>query len=607
MLAPLLVFATLLFGAVEAKDQDESSTTYDFVIVGGGTSGLVVAHRLSEMADVTVAVIEAGDSVLNNRNVTNVQGYGLSFGSSIDWAYQTEDQKYAGGTKQIMRAGKAIGGTSTINGMSYTRAQKVQIDNWEQVGNKGWTWDSLLPYYKKSEAFEVPTPDQIAHGADYYINYHGENGPLKVGWPNMMTNSSMLSILDETFQTLGLPYNRDVNGGNMVGLTAHPDTIDREANVRHDAARAYYWPIEGRSNLKIISNTYANKIIWANLSSSEAVAVGVEVTGPDGGEIIYASKEVILSAGSLKSSVILELSGIGNPDILNKYDIPVMVNISSVGEKLQDQTNNGLAYEGTEFWLGTPTFSALPSVDQLYGKNVSAVASAINSSLATYAKSVANASNGAVQEANLLSAFQLQHDLIFKSKVPFAEIVYLPIAHSFASEYWALLPFSRGSIHISSADAMQPASINPNYFMFQPDLDFQADVARYIRYTFATAPLSDLVSDEFSPGLDHVPKDASEDVWTSWVKSTYRSNYHPVGTASMLPRDKGGVVSPELKVYGTRNVRVIDASVLPFQLCGHLTSTLYAVAEMASDLIKKKYIPRANTPKMAAVNKTMPH
>lgn len=404
--------------------------------------------------------------------------------------------------------------------MSYTRAQKVQIDSWEKVGNKGWNWDSLMPYYKKSEGFEVPTPDQIARGADYYISYHGESGPLKVGWPIMMTNSSMLPILDETFQKIGVPYNRDVNGGNMVGLTAHPNTVDREANVRHDAARAYYWPFEARHNLKIISNTHANKILWANESNSEAVAIGVEVIGPDGGETIYASKEVILSAGSLKSSVILEHSGIGNPEILGKYNIPVVVNISTVGENLQDQTNNGLAYEGREFWLGSPTFSALPSADQLYGKNVSAVASFVNSSLADYAKAVANSSNGAVQEANLLSAFQLQYDLVFKSQVPYAEIVFVPIAHSFSSEYWPLLPFSRGSIHIKSADASQPASINPNYFMFEQDLNSQADVARYIRNIFETAPLSDLVGDEFSPSLDHVPVNASESEWTSWAKST---------------------------------------------------------------------------------------
>ncbi|KAJ5767246.1 uncharacterized protein N7511_004862 [Penicillium nucicola] len=587
---PTLALVSLLLGAAKARNQDGSPTRYDFVIVGGGTSGLVVANRLSEMTGYTVAVIEAGDSVLNNANVTDVSGYGRSFGTNIDWAYVTENQTYAGGKKQIMRAGKAIGGTSVINGMSYTRAETVQIDLWEKVGNKGWNWNSLFPYYKKSEGFQVPTPDQVAAGADYYISYHGEKGPLKVGWPRMMTNGSVLPVLDETLSQLGVPYNRDINGGNMVGVTSHPNTVDSEANIREDAARAYFWPFENRSNLKIITNTRANKIIWGEDSDGLAVATGVVVTGPHGDETIYASKEVILSAGSLKSSALLELSGIGNPDILTKYDIPIKVNISTVGENLQDQTNNGLSYAGREFWIGGPTFSALPSAEQIYGGRVSGLASSIKDSLEDYAKAVANSSNGAVQEENVLEAFQLQYDLIFKSRVPYAEIVFLPIGHRFSAEYWPLLPFSRGSVHIQSADSSQPPAINPNYFMFEQDLDVQANVAKFIRKAFETDPLSDLVADEFSPGLERVPSNASDPTWRDWAKSTYRSNFHPVGTASMLPRDKGGVVNSELKVYGTRNVRVIDASVLPFQICGHLTSTLYAVAEMASDLIKRRYI-----------------
>ena len=270
--------------------------------------------------------------------------------------------------------------------MTYTRAQSVQIDAWESVGNGGWNWNNLLPYYKKSEDFQVPTLDQIDHGADYFIRYHGENGPVKVGWPKLMTNSSMLPVLDETLSEVGVPYDRDVNDGTMVGLTSHPNTIDRDANIRHDAARAYYWPYEDRSNLKIISNTQANKIIWAEGSQSEAIAIGVEITGDNGTEVIHASKEVILSAGSLKSPLLLELSGIGNPNILKKFDIPVKVNISTVGENLQDQTNNGLSYDGREFWLGSPTFSVLPSVEHIYGDNVSSVASAVNSSLSDYAK-----------------------------------------------------------------------------------------------------------------------------------------------------------------------------------------------------------------------------
>jgi choline dehydrogenase-like flavoprotein len=326
-------------------------------------------------------------------------------------------------------------------------------------------------------------------------------------------------VLDETFQQLGVSYNRDINGGSMVGLTVHPDTIDRVRNVRHDAARAYYWPYENRSNLKIISNTYANKIIWDNTSDTEAVAVGVEVTGVDGVETIYAAKEVILSAGSLKSPVILELSGIGNPDVLTKHEIPLKVNLSSVGENLQDQTNNGLSYEGKEFWLGLPTFSVLPSAEDIYGDDYSAVSSAVNSTLADYAKNVSVFSNGAVQEANVLAALQLQYDLVFKSHVPFAEIVLLPIGHSFSAEYWPLLPFSRGSIHVKSSDAAQLPSINPNYFMFEQDLKSQVDVARYIRKAFKVAPLADFVGEDYAPGVEHVPENASQSIWESWIMS----------------------------------------------------------------------------------------
>ncbi|KAJ5611034.1 hypothetical protein N7510_007753 [Penicillium lagena] len=590
ILISTVALAAIFIGAAEAKNTTDSAKYYDFVIVGGGTSGLVVANRLSELKDVTVAVIEAGDSVLNNAHVSNIMGYGQTFGTAIDWAYETENQTYAGGSKQIIRAGKAIGGTSTINGMSYTRAQDVQIDAWEAFGNKGWNWESLLPYYKKSEGFQAPTLDQVSNGADYYSSYHGEGGPLKVGWPTEITNHNVLSVLDETFKQLGVPYNRDVNSGNMVGLSIHPDTVDREANVREDAARAYFFPYANRSNLNIFTNTYANKIIWANNSYNEAVAIGVDVSGIVGVDTIYASQEVILSAGALKSPMLLELSGIGNPDILRKHNIPVKVNIPTVGENLQDQTNNGLSYDGEDFWLGLPTFSALPSAAQLYGNGISTVASKVNSSLASYAKAVANFSNGAVHEANVLSAFQLQYDLIFKSQVPYAEIVFLPIADTFSAEYWPLLPFSRGSVHISSANSSAPAAIIPNYFMFDQDLTTQIDVARYIRKAFGIAPLSDLVLDENAPGLNLLPEDASDSDWADWVKSSCEQvKLPPRRNSQHAPREKGGVVNPELKVYGTSNVRVIDASVLPFQLCGHLTSTIYAVAERASDLIKKKY------------------
>ncbi|KAJ5115535.1 hypothetical protein N7526_011416 [Penicillium atrosanguineum] len=588
MLAPSLSITALVLGAAASSHHDLPSQ-YDYVIVGGGTSGLVVANRLSEIKNVSVAVIESGDSVLNNANVTDVMGYGLAFGTEIDWAYETSNQTYAGGMKQTIRAGKAIGGTSAINGMSYTRAEDAQIDNWEHVGNKGWGWEMLLPYYRKSEGFHIPTQDQASHGASYIAKFHGRSGPLKVGWPNSLTNSSVFFALNGTMSQLGLKYNPDVNSGKMVGFTSHPDTVDRERNVREDAARAYYWPYEGRSNLKIISNALANRILWAHTTHGEAVAIGVEYSTVYGVERVYASKEVILSAGSLRSPQLLELSGIGNPDILNKHNISTKVALPAVGENLQDQTNNGLSWESRDTLTGLATFSSLISVNDLYGDNVSAVESLVNNNLGLYARSLSKKSNGAVKESNLLDALKIQRDLIFKSLVPYAEIVFAPSGRLFSCEYWPLQPFSRGSVHIESANASQSPNIDPNYFMFEQDIDVQASVAQYIRKIFDTAPLKSIVRDELTPGLDNLPENASNSAWDSWVKANYRPNYHPVGTASMLPREKGGVVSPELIVYGTKNVRVVDASILPYQISGHLTSTLYAIAEKASDLIKESW------------------
>ncbi|RAL02814.1 GMC family oxidoreductase [Aspergillus ibericus CBS 121593] len=474
--------------------------------------------------------------------------------------------------------------------MSYTRAENAQIDNWERVGNKGWNWKNLLQYYKKSEAFEVPTQDQTAHGATYDPKYHGENGPLKVGWPTAMTNSSVFTVLNDTMDHLGIHYNPDANSGKMVGFTTHPDTLDRANNIREDAARAYYWPYESRSNLKIITNTHANRIIWSNTTTphDDALATGIEVTGPYGTETIYAAHEIILSAGALRSPALLELSGIGNPSILHHHNIPLTVALPTVGENLQDQTNNALSWSSSDPLTGLATFSALTSVTHLYGPNTAALAASINASLPAYAHALATASHGALNESTLLEAFHLQHDLIFTSEVPYAEIVFAPSGSSFAVEYWPLQPFSRGSVHITSNNASDLPAINPNYFMFDQDISAQTDVARFIRKALATAPLSGIVGEEVSPGTT-LPANASDATWKEWVLEHYRPNYHPVGTASMLPREKGGVVDAELRVYGTKNVRVVDASVLPFQLSGHLTSTLYAVAEKAADLIRGGY------------------
>ncbi|PQE04602.1 Glucose oxidase protein [Rutstroemia sp. NJR-2017a BBW] len=289
------------------------SETFDFVIIGGGTSGLVVANRLSAL-NVTVAIIEAGASVRNNSNVTRVDGFTLALNTPIDWQYQSTNQSYAGGQTIGYHAGKALGGTSTLNGMTYTRAPAVQIDSWEKVGNPGWNWQNLFPYYKKSENFTYPTPAQVSAGASFDPNFHGKNGPLNVGYAYDLINGSLQAEVAASWKALGVKHNKDINGGFMNGYTVAQSTLDREQNVREDAARAYYYPVEERRNLKVFLRTNARRIVWVDCDeSAEVTARGVEVILENGDlEVIEARREVIVSAGTLRSPTILEHSGVGN-------------------------------------------------------------------------------------------------------------------------------------------------------------------------------------------------------------------------------------------------------------------------------------------------------
>ena len=197
------------------------------------------------------------------------------------------------------------------------RAEKAQIDSWAQLGNPGWSWDDLFPYYIKSEGFSIPSLQQeVESGASFVEADHGANGPLKVGYLYGMFNGSFHQVVEETWGSLGIPHNEDVNGGSVRGFTVFQSTVDRDTNLREDAARAYYWPFQQRENLKVFMNTTVNRIVWKENDDGDGcvVANGVEVTDANGAlSILRASKEVIVSAGSLRTPTILELSGIGNP------------------------------------------------------------------------------------------------------------------------------------------------------------------------------------------------------------------------------------------------------------------------------------------------------
>ncbi|KAJ0420560.1 hypothetical protein BJY00DRAFT_284080 [Aspergillus carlsbadensis] len=480
--------------------------------------------------------------------------------------------------------------------MTYIRPESSQIDAWAtSLKSPGWSWLNLWPYYLKSESFTPPTNAQItAGGASYNPAYHGHTGPVNVGYQYGLLNGTLASLANETWQALGVPFNRDPNGGDLRGFFVWPQTVDREANVREDACRAYFYPVRERENLFMLKGR-VDRILWAGTdgeTEGKVVAEGVQYTDPDDGSIrtIYAEKEVILSAGAVRSPAILELSGVGNPDILTPLNIPIVIPLPAVGENAIDQPNNFISYTTNHSFTGLAPYVTYMTAHDLLGPNEApSIAARISSQIPTWSRTAAAASHHAISAKSIEYLFRTQHDIIFNKSVPFIEILTTAMGSNVGSAFFILLPFSRGSVHVSSADPNVYPDIDPRYLSIDWDLELQGKVAEVVRRFWDTAPVKDIVGEPVQPSLQEVPSNASGAEWEGWVRRSFSPNHHLLGTAAMLPRELGGVVDPQLVVYGTENVRVVDASVLPTQVSGHLTSILYGVAERAADLVKERW------------------
>ncbi|KAH8204233.1 hypothetical protein TruAng_001653 [Truncatella angustata] len=562
-----------------------SCETFDYVIVGGGTAGLVLANRLSEDPSSTVVVIEAGTDVRDYPNVTRIDNPGLDYiNGSIDYQYSSVPQDGLGNRSLLYHAGKGLGGTSNINGMDYIRGDKAQFDAWETLGNEGWNWDNLFPYFIRSENFTVPTAAQVASGASYEPEFHGEQGFLTTGFSPGLSNSSFYDDYLQSGIELGIPRNPDVGSGLTEGLSVFPQTLDPVTGTREPSARAYYQPVEDRPNLKVIQGT-VNRITWGETYGKDILATGIEYTNTLG-ELsqVGVAKEVIVSAGTFRSPLILEASGIGNPAILSSHNIETRVKLPGVGEGMQDQQLVSLVYLSSKDITGTTPYATFANAEDIFGNDASSIAETTEAELATWAQTVSTSLNGAISAEALETRFQVQHDLIFKDNATFVEII--PIASSgvIGTAFWTLLPFSWGSVHLNTSSAADYPVISPNFITLDFDKDVLTAAGRRLRQLWNTAPLSGWVADQ--AGLGIPPLNATDDTWLQYIISGVSTNYHSIGTCAMLPRDLEGVVDSGLKVYGTRNVRVVDASVVPIQMSGHPTATLYGLAERAADLIK---------------------
>ncbi|KAJ3864355.1 hypothetical protein EV359DRAFT_81522 [Lentinula novae-zelandiae] len=584
--------------------------SYNYVIVGGGTAGLVLAARLTEMTNVTVGVIEAGFLRVGDPKVDTPAfiGQGL-LDPDYDWSFQTVPQTHVSERNIAISRGKMLGGSSGLNFMIWQHGSQRDYDSWAQLGiSNGWDWDGILPYILKAETVTPSPVGALGYSGRVGTNndFEGRSGPLPIQYNNFY--SPFESPYAQALEALGVPFNPDPDAGNSTGLFNSAACVDVNTGNRTYSPVSYFLPNQARTNLVVLQGAQVTKI---NLTpGSSAVATGVEFV-VDG--ITYnanATTEVVLSAGTIQTPQLLELSGIGNPTILEQYGIPLIISNSDVGENYQDHTHVVSQFEVTDPTM--PTTNLL-NTNATFQQEQDALYLDDHTGIYTYTASdvsfhpmqqffspIELASSIAQLQSEIAAAnlsewqtkqFQIQLSDLEAGTVGQMELLFFAgdIGGGAASgtEYVDILNFgsrhfSRGSVHIGSADPLAAPLIDPNFFQFTIDKEVVVKGTQIARNVTQTAPLSSFIKTPINPSTNVT----SEADFEQFVLENVGTEWHPVGTASLGPQGAGGVVNDNLIVYGTSNLRVVDASVIPLQIASHIQSTVYAIAEKAADIIK---------------------
>ncbi|KAF8153936.1 GMC oxidoreductase [Crassisporium funariophilum] len=594
---------------------DVSQKSFDYVVVGGGTAGLTLATRLSEDPSLSILVLEAGEANLDDPKIVMPGQFAQTFmNPKYDWGFMTTKQKHSNDQQKLWARGKGLGGSSGMNFYCWVKPPAADIDAFEKLGNPGWNWADYQKYSMKSETFHAPSKeitDLYPHTFD--LSLRGTSGPIQTTIPSHI--STVDAIYQQTVVNKGLKTIKDPYGGDITGTWMASVNLDPKDWSRSYSASAYLRPNLTRKNLTVLTEAFVTRVLFGDTTDSQDLtATGVEFLYNDKVYAVKANKEVVLSAGAIKDPQILELSGIGRADILSKIGVDLKLELPGVGENVQEHHFFGISFElnpntphETFDLMADPTYAEEAKRLYALGKGLQRTAIA---SFSYFPVSAANPKDtpaiiDKLEEevkardakgelpAGLKEQLDIQIAVLRDDTLPDCEIAAFPGFFTSSSKpepgksYITILPMvnhpiSRGTIHAVSKDAKDHPEMDPHYFECDTDLEIMVQQFKFARSFADVEPWKSAVVREVDPG----PLVQSDEEIRDYIKNTHSSTWHTAGSCSMLPRNKLGVVDPQLKVYGTTNLRIVDISIIPLHIAAHTQATAYVIGEKAADIIK---------------------
>ncbi|MEM7801794.1 MAG: choline dehydrogenase [Chloroflexota bacterium] len=518
---------------------------YDYIIVGAGSAGCVVANRLSAQSGNRVLLLEAGGPD-KKQEIHIPAAFNKLFKSEVDWNYETVPQDKSNGRKYYWPRGKMLGGSSSINAMIYQRGNPANYDGWARLGNEEWSWEDVLPYFKKAE-------NQERGGSEM----HGVGGPLNVA--DLRDPNPMSTAFVEAAVQAGYLANDDFNDGEQEGFGQYQ--VTQKNGVRNSTAVGYLKPVLSRPNLTAETNAQVVRLVIENKRCT-----GVEYIHNGAAKIAYASKEVILSGGAINSPQLLLLSGIGPAEHLKEVGVQVKIDLPGVGQNLHDHLATMVTYYATQN-ISLKSAEGLGQVARYLLFKRGMLTSNVGES-GGFVK-LNPESEAPELQFHFAPAFFIRHG--FES----------PDAHGFSIGPTLVKVKSRGHITLASTDPMAHPLIQPNYFEHSDDVQILVEGIKIAREIVGQAAFDPYRGEEYTPGKDVKTDDELADFVMDGGSQTL---YHPVGTCKMGV-DPLAVVSPELKVHGIDRLRVADASIMPEIVNANTNAPAIMIGEKCADMI----------------------